>query len=244
MTANPMLRMTTGHPYDPRAHARDGSQEDFPLRPLRRLTSLGLVLCATGFGAQAAVQAVPPAACLPSVALGGGLQTGEVAITEFMKDPVAVADTRGEWIEVRNNLPWRVNLEGWVLADDAGATHVIANGGNGVRLRPGRSIVLGIEADPALNGGVVVDYEYSGFSLGNGADSIVLMRPNGLVVDRVAWDDGVLWPDLPGRSIQVRNEARFALPNDDAGLWCHGTTPISATNADTGTPGADNDACP
>ncbi len=206
--------------------------------------ALGLASWATGTGAEAASQALPVAACLPSVALGGVLQTGEVAITEFMKDPAAVADTRGEWIEVRNNLPWRVNLEGWVLTDDGGATHVIANGGNGVRIRPGRSLVLGIESDPALNGGVLVDYQYSSFSLGNGADSIILMRPNGLVVDRVAWDDGILWPDLPGRSIQVRNEARFALLNDDAGLWCHGTTPISASNPDTGTPGIDNDACP
>jgi hypothetical protein len=70
------------------------------------------------------------------------------------------------------------------------------------------------------------------------------MRPNGVMVDRVAWDDGVLWPDLPGRSIQVRNEARFAILNDDASLWCHGTSPISALNADTGTPGLDNDTCP
>lgn len=258
MIDNPTLGTTLGNSNVTCAHDGIGTHGPLPWRRTRHGASLVLALCATGLGAQAAVRSVPvsvpvsvsvpvpvpAAACLPSVALGGGLQTGEVAITEFMKDPVAVADTRGEWIEVRNNLPWRVNLEGWVLADDAGSTHVISNGGNGVRLRPGRSIVLGIEADPALNGGVVVDYEYSGFTLGNGADSIVLMRPNGLVVDRVAWDDGVLWPDLPGRSIQARNEARFALLNDDAGLWCHGTTPISATNADTGTPGADNDACP
>ena len=211
---------------------------------LRGVMALGLALGATTVAAEAGVRAAPAAARLPSVALGGMLQTGEVAITEFMKDPAAVSDARGEWIEVRNNLPWRVNLEGWVLADDSGSTHVIANGGNGVRVRPGRSIVLGIESDPALNGGVLVDYEYTGFSLGNGADSIILMRPNGLMVDRVAWDDGILWPDLPGRSIQVRNEARFAVLNDDASLWCHGTTPLSAVNPDTGTPGADNDACP
>jgi hypothetical protein len=220
------------------------AQESHVARRARTVAALMLVAGATSVAAEAATPTAAPAACLPTVALGGGMQTGEVAITEFMKDPSSVADTRGEWIEVRNNLPWRVNLEGWVLADDAGATHVISNGGNGVRIRPGRSIVLGIDADVALNGGVLVDYQYSGFSLGNGADSIILMRPNGVMVDRVAWDDGVLWPDLPGRSIQVRNEARFALLNDDASLWCHGTSPISSFNSDTGTPGFDNDTCP
>ena len=68
---------------------------------------------------QTQMQATPSSA-FPSVAFAGGMQTGEVAITEFMKDPSTVSDTRGEWIEVRNNLPHRVNLEGWILTDDAG----------------------------------------------------------------------------------------------------------------------------
>jgi len=48
---------------------------------------------------------------------------------------------------------------------------------------------------------------------------------------------------LPGRSIQVRNEARYAFLNDDHSMWCHSTTPLSPTNFDTGTPGIDNDPC-
>lgn len=179
----------------------------------------------------------------PSVALAGVPQNGDVVVTEFMKDPASVADLRGEWIEVRNNRPCRVNLEGWLLTDDAGNTHVISNGGNGVRIRPGNSLVLGASADPSVNGGVAVAYQWSGYSLANGADSIILARPNGEIVDRVAYDDGLLWPDLPGRSIQVRLDSRTALLNDDPSRWCHSTSSVSPTNSDTGTPGWDNDPC-
>jgi hypothetical protein len=64
-----------------------------------------------------------------------GPQPGAVVITEFMKDPNFVVDTRGEWIEVYNAQPWRVNIEGWTLSDDAGNTVTISNGGLGVRIR-------------------------------------------------------------------------------------------------------------
>lgn len=185
---------------------------------------------------------VPP---FEDAMLGGPpAQTGHVIVTEFMKDPNAVTDTRGEWIEVHNRLPWRVNLEGWRLSDDSGAMHVISNGGNGVRMGPGGYLVLGNSSDTALNGGVQVDYQWSSFSLGNGADQIVLSRPDGTLVDRVAYDDGVLWPDTAGRSISLKLAARDALLNDDPTNWCHASSPISGTNPDLGTPRLDNDACP
>jgi hypothetical protein len=171
-------------------------------------------------------------------------QGGQVVITEIMKDPSFVTDARGEWIEVYNAMPWRVNLEGWVLSDDSGAQHVIHTGGAGLRFGPGQYLVLGSSTDPALNGGVQVDYAWSGFSLGNGADQVVLSLPDGTLVDRVAYDDGVLWPDTPGRSISLRLTARTALANDDPANWCHSSSPISAANPDLGTPRRDNDACP
>jgi hypothetical protein len=181
----------------------------------------------------------------PSAALAGPPPQGnQVVITEFLKDPSHVPDARGEWIEVVNNMPWRVNLEGWTISDDSGASHVIDVGGAGLRFGPGRYLVLGSSADPALNGGVQVDYAWSGFALGNGADQIQLTRPDGTLVDRVAYDDGVAWPDLAGRSISLRRSAFDAYANDDPANWCHSSAPISGTNPDTGTPRRDNDACP
>lgn len=209
-------------------------------------------------GAVSALLAVHATASVPfegpSVALarsagdaalvGPPAQSGHVVVTEFMKDPNSVTDTRGEWIEVYNAMPWRVNLEGWVLSDDSGASHVISTGGSGLRMGPGAYLVLGNSSDTGLNGGIQVDYAWSSFSLGNGADQIVLSRPDGTLVDRVAYDDGVLWPDSAGRSISLKLAARDALLNDDPTNWCHSSSTISPTNADAGTPHMDNDACP
>jgi len=55
----------------------------------------------------------------PLVQTGEPSQAGQIVITEFMKDPSTVSDARGEWIEVYNAMPWRVNLEGWILSDTA-----------------------------------------------------------------------------------------------------------------------------
>jgi hypothetical protein len=161
-----------------------------------------------------------------------------------MKDPTVVTDTKGEWIEVYNAAPWRVNLEGCVLTDDSGSQHVISTGGAGLRFMPGRYLVLGNNADTNTNGGVHVDYAYSGFGLGNGADQVILSRANGSVLDRVDYDDGVAWPDTAGRSISVKMSARDQFLNDVGANWCDSSTVLPAGGTDTGTPGADNDACP
>jgi len=207
------------------------------------------ISAALAVSASASVPFQGPSAALARVSSeeflsGAPVQTGQVVITEFMKDPNSVTDTRGEWIEVYNALPWRVNLEGWTLSDDSGASHVINTGGAGLRMGPGAYVVLGNSADLSLNGGVQVDYAWSGFSLANGADQIVLSRPDGSLVDRIAYDDGMLWPDLAGRSISLRGSARDASLNDIPANWCHASSPIHGTNPDLGTPGIDNDACP
>lgn len=178
------------------------------------------------------------------IAQGGPTQTGGVVITEFMKDPAAVADTRGEWIELYNNLPWRVNVEGWTLGDDSGSQVVLQNGGNGLRIPAGGYLVVGNSADQTLNGGVNVAAAYSSFVLGNGADQIELRKPNGIVVDRVSYDDGVVWPDLAGRSVALTGSLHDAFTNDDGAQWCHSLNPWTAGNSDTGTPGAPNEICP
>jgi hypothetical protein len=178
-----------------------------------------------------------------SSVLAAPVPSGEVVITEFMKDPATVSDTRGEWIEIVNTMPWRVNLEGWALADDVGSLHVIANGGLGLHMRPGQVLVLGRSADPALNGGVAVDYVFSGFSLSNAADQILLVKPSGRLSDRVAYDDQA-WPSAPGRSTSLSAAFLDSRANDDPLNWCLSTPPLSATNPDTGTPGTPNELCP
>ena len=170
-------------------------------------------------------------------------QTGQVLITEFMKDPTTVADNKGEWFEVYNNMPWRVNLEGWTISDDGGSSHVINVGGAGMKFAPGRYFVLGNNADVTTNGGVHIDYQYSGFVLANGSDQIMLTRPNGTLSDRVAYDATSPWPTTAGRSISLKATARDCILNDDGANWCHSSVALNGSNTDTGTPGQDNDPC-
>jgi Lamin Tail Domain len=168
---------------------------------------------------------------------------GDLIVTEFLKDPTDVSDSSGEWIEVRNTLPWRLDIDGVVLSDTSGASFVFDGGGTPLYLRPNESFVIGANADSALNGGVTVDWEWSGFSLKNSNDEIILHDRFGALLDSVSYDDGVLWPDTPGMSISLRASATDAAMNDDATNWCHSSSLIGAGN-DTGTPGALNDLCP
>lgn len=179
----------------------------------------------------------------PALVLGAGTQSGVAVITEFMKDPAAVSDARGEWIEIKNNLPWRLNLEGWTITDNSGSAHVIDRGGQGLWFFRGQRLVLGSNGDMSLNGGVALDYVWSNFSLSNTVDQIVLLDANGALVDRVDYTSSAPWPSAAGKAIALRQNFENAVLNDDGANWCLSSTPLHASTTDTGTPGALND-CP
>jgi hypothetical protein len=214
----------------------------------------GLALCAAGAHATAgqhrpalpfATQTVAPAAVQSAwLALSSLPQSGQVVITEFMKDPTFVTDAHGEWIEVTNHLPWRCNLDGWTLSDDAGNVHTLSSGGTtALTMKRGERFVLGLDGNPSQNGGVTLNYVYSGFTLSNsGADQIMLKKPNGTLVDRVEFDT-VNYPHSPGRSLQLNENYRNVYYNDDPGEWCESQSNWSPGNPDTGTPGQPNDPC-
>ena len=178
------------------------------------------------------------------LALGSPPQSGQVVVTEFMKDPTSVTDAHGEWIEIWNSLAWRCNLDGWTLSDDAGNSHTFNAGGTtALIMRPGQRFVLALDGNPASNGGVTVNYVYSGISLSNSAaDQIILSKADGTLVDRVEFDN-VNYPHTPGHSIQLNENFRTVYYNDDPGEWCHSQTNWDPTNPDTGTPGLINDPC-
>ena len=183
---------------------------------------------------------------VPGMDLGPGLdiQKGVPVISEYMKDPTAVSDSAGEWVEVYNAGAYGLNLEGWALADQGSNFHVISNGGAGLFVAPGQRLVLGNNKDPLLNGGVAVDYKYSSFSLSNGADQILLVTPGGVVADAVLYDDGVTFPDTPGVAAALDPAAHDPLANDDGAAWCDAVVPQAAGSADLGTPGERNVSCP
>lgn len=187
----------------------------------------------------------------PAVALyNGGLlagpnfQRGNVVITEIMKDPSFVTDAHGEWFEIQNVSPNIVNIAGWSISDLGSNFHSIRNGLQAIILLPGQRFTLGNDQDPATNGGVAIDYKYSNFTLGNGADSIVLIARRGDLVDEVHYDAGVLWPSAPGKSLSLTPSASDANANDDPANWCPASSLMGGGSSDRGTPLAANDICP
>lgn len=176
----------------------------------------------------------------PFAALGSA---SGIVITEIMKDPTAVADTAGEWFEVRNLGSTPVDVSGWRIRDAGSNNHLIPATA-GVVIPPRSYFVFGINATPALNGGVNVGYKYSGFTLGNGADDIQLYDAAGLLVDAVAYDAGVLWPSTPGKALNLNRALVDTTSNDDGANWCNALTPLNGGTVDTGTPRLANNVCP
>ncbi|MCP3996200.1 MAG: lamin tail domain-containing protein [bacterium] len=162
-----------------------------------------------------------------------------LVITEIMTDPATVADNDGEWFEVFNLEAHPVDLNGWTIRDFDTNVHVIDNGEP--LLVPGHGhLVLGRNANSATNGGATVDYAYgAAMVLYNAADEVVLVDPNGTIVDQVAYDDGRTFPDAEGASMTLQS---LALRNDVGEHWCVANTPYG--EGDSGTPGAHNSCGP
>jgi hypothetical protein len=162
--------------------------------------------------------------------------TGSLFITEIMPDPSAVRDAAGEWFEVHNpDRDQEVNLMGWTIRKDEGKGHRISAE---LPISPGGYLVLGRNSDKAVNGGIVADYEYAGFTLTNDGDVIELVEPAGRVADRVEYGEGQVFA---GKSISLDAGSLSADANDIAANWCRAATQMP--NGDFGTPGELNDAC-
>ncbi len=171
------------------------------------------------------------------VADEGELVAGAVVITEVMQNPDAVTDGEGEYFEVYNASGGVLDLVGCSIYDLGTNTHTIATS---LVIAAGGYAVLGTNADPTVNGGVTVDYEYGGdHSLGNGDDELYL--DCGGVIDAVEWDGGPVWPDPTGAAMNLDPATLDAVANDDGLNWCDATTPYGS--GDLGTPGAANDPC-
>lgn len=166
--------------------------------------------------------------------------SGEILLSELMRDPQAVPDAMGEWLEVFNTTNQPIDLEGWSLSDEGSDWTVLDNAGAGIVVPPRGYLVLGRELSPTFNGGADVDAEYQGVVLANGADEVLLRRPGGRLVDRVAYD--ATWPASAGASIELSEGRLGAAWNDDPAHWCLGTSALPA--GDLGSPGASNGACP
>ena len=86
---------------------------------------------------------------------------GEVLITEFMADPVDVADSQGEWLELTNFSGEDLDLTGCMLQDDDANSFTFPDGS---LLAAGERMVVARSSSGGVSADVVID---AGFTLNN-----------------------------------------------------------------------------
>ena len=165
--------------------------------------------------------------------LGGA--EGSVIITEFMAKSMGGGSDKGEWIELYNTTDAPVDLNGCVLKDDGSDAHTLT----GMDPIPaGGYVVLASTANEADNHGLAPDYVYSGTTLSNSSDEIVLSCGD-VEVDRVDYTGG--WVH-EGVAFQLDPTAFDHTANDAMDSWCEAKTEYGTASM-FGTPGAGNDSC-
>ena len=153
---------------------------------------------------------------------------GDLVITEIMVDPAAVADADGEWFEVINTSGLDANLDGLTLFDGVNSVTLAGT----TFLHAGQVAVFGPEADPSLNGGVVVTRATPSLSLADQWGEIALLN-GAVVIDIVAWDDGTSFPLAAGQSLV--HTGLDPLANDAGQHWTASDEAYGL--GDFGTPG-------
>ena len=112
-------------------------------------------------------------------------QSGRIIISRVMADPAGVSDEMGEWIELTNVTPSPIDLRGWRLGSARDPGYVFSST---LIVAAHAVVILGRSGDVATNGGVRVRVVYSGITLANARDWLVLANPAGVTVDSLAWD--------------------------------------------------------
>ncbi|MCO4769218.1 MAG: lamin tail domain-containing protein [Deltaproteobacteria bacterium] len=166
---------------------------------------------------------------------------GDFVVSEFLATPAAVTDPAGEWIELYNASGSTMNLNGFELHDDGTDSHVI---NADIVLPAGARVVLMRNLDVSTNGGVFGAYEYSGFTLSDTTDQVVLSF-QGVEIDRFDYDLSNYSPPLTGRALAWDPGLGSPDPtlNDTASNWCGSSNPLTVPGSDFGTPGGVNDSC-
>jgi hypothetical protein len=166
----------------------------------------------------------------------GQVNVGDIIITEIMQNPSAVLDSNGEYFEVYNTTASPIDMNGWIIKDLGSDSHTISSS---LIVPANGYAILGINGDSGTNGGVTVNYVYSGITLANGADELLLVDTVGTTIDEVDWDGGPNFPDPNGASMELATDKYNATDNDTGSNWGVAVTTFGA--GDKGTPGAVND---
>lgn len=159
--------------------------------------------------------------------------SGSIIITEILQNPNAVTDANGEFFEVYNTTNSDIDMEGWIISDGGIDSHTITSS---VIVPANGYLVFGRNSDFGTNGGLTVNYDYSGINLVNTNDAIILT--SGVTeIDRVEYDD-VNFPYAEGTSMELHLYKYDAVSNDVGSNW--GMASSTYGDGDNGTPGASN----
>jgi hypothetical protein len=167
-------------------------------------------------------------------------EAGDVVFTEIMADP-ALADSTGEWFELRNVSDASVDLRGCQISDGTGSHTIAAT----VHANVDASVVFA-NRTASTNGPTVRNYIYDGLELDNGGGTLSLHCPaedgeTFTLIDTFSWQGTDV---LSGVSLQLSPLRYDADANDDAGNWCWTPAGVNfGTPVQRGTPGANNRAC-
>jgi cysteine-rich repeat protein len=165
---------------------------------------------------------------------------GQLIVTEFMKNSKYIPDVQGEWVEVRNMSPNPIYLNGWTIKDNGGDSHVITSA-DPVIVPPNGFLAIGANTDTDYNCGANLAYQWSNFSLDDDADEIIMVNPDGVMIDQVEYNS-TTFPNIPGRSCVLNIFKMNAVANDTGTNWCVGTLLLEC--GDWGNPGMMNPVCP
>ena len=169
-------------------------------------------------------------------------EVGEVIVTEIMYDTEAeLSENAAEWFELHNLAGAPRTLNGCTVGDGGGAKTPVS----GVTIPAGGYALFARSA--SNNGGLDADGLFT-FALNNSQD-LVTLECNETVIDTVAYDDGLTFPDAKGYSISLDPSAYDAELNDDGANWCLGqdlyyTGQATPVGDHYGSPGAANPPCP
>ncbi|MCK5460096.1 lamin tail domain-containing protein [Candidatus Parcubacteria bacterium] len=161
-------------------------------------------------------------------------QAGEVIINEIMPDPSVVSDSNGEWFEVYNNTDHQVNLINCIIKDDGSDLHTI---NLDLIIDSNDYAVLTKNSTSTENGGIISNYTYTGITLANEEDELILIC-NDTEIDRVEYNKDSGWVIKVGESMILSD---FNFDNNITANWCLSTS--SYGDGDLGTPGITNDQC-
>jgi len=154
-----------------------------------------------------------------------------IVITEIMANPGSVSDSYGEWFEIANVTDTIISLEGWSIKDNGSDTHMIQAENQESMIQPGQFYVLARNGNISSNGGVPSDYVYSGFSLSNTEDEIIILDSDGAIVDEVHYTSEWNFSSGISKEIHENNSDNSLIEN-----WFAST--LSYGSGDYGTPGS------